>query len=134
MQCFKIRRSTSHRTTGIRLAAMLIALTLAFGPAASVAQAKCADVVEFFINDGAKVTKSRDIVINVKFVNKATHYIICEDPEFKGCSWTNVPHYGPIKYRLSEGNGIKKIYFKAKNLTVPGKVYTATIELIDESS
>ena len=113
---------------------MLIALALAFGPAASVAHAKCADVVEFVINDGAEVTKSRDIVINVKFKNKATHYIICEDPDFNGCDWKPVPFYGPIKYRLSEGSGIKKIYFKAKNLTVPGKVYTATIELIDESS
>jgi hypothetical protein len=134
MRDLEILNRKLNRSTAIRIAAMLIALALIIGPAAPVAQAKCADVVELVINDGAEVTKSRDIVINVKFQNKATHYIICEDPDFNGCDWKPVPFYGPIKYRLSEGSGIKKIYFKAKNLTVPGKVYTVTIELIEGSS
>lgn len=123
-----------NRLIAVRLAAILVALALMIGPAAPVAMAKCADVQEFVINDGAPVTHTRDIVINVKFENKATHYIVCEDPDFNGCGWQPMPYAGPIKYRLSEGNGIKKIYFKAKNLTVPGKVHIATIELIEGDS
>lgn len=88
-----------------------------------------ADVVSITINQGALITTTRDVVIDVSFAKSADQYLICEDPGFKGCDWQNVPGYGPIKYRLSEGNGLKKLYFRAKRGVTPGAVVTLTIEL-----
>lgn len=95
---------------------------------------KCADVVSININEDAKTTDSRDVLIYVIFNRKATHYIACEDPNFESCHWNAVPFYGPIKFRLSEGSGVKKIYFKAKNMNYMGAATSVTIELVDKAS
>lgn len=63
------------------------------------------------------------IIIKVIFTGMATDYRISENPNFSGAEWQEIPGFGrpaiEIKYTLSEGSGIKTIYFQAKrNATI----------------
>lgn len=87
-------------------------------------------IVSIEINDGAAKTNEREITIKLEFIGRPTEYIVCEDKEFVDCHWKRLPFNGIIKFILSEGSGIKKLYFRGKYLGKPGKIKTATIELI----
>lgn len=69
----------------------------------------------------------RRIIIMVVFTGLATDYRISENPDFAGAEWQEIPGFGrpaiEIKYTLSEGSGIKTIYFQAKrNATIAGVI------------
>jgi hypothetical protein len=77
--------------------------------------------------DGIPVTKEREIIIEVTSKGAPTHYSICENAEFDGCGWKKLPFNGRIRYLLSEGSGIKKIYFRARYLRQKSAVVTAEV-------
>ena len=79
--------------------------------------------------DGIPVTREREIELVVTFYQGIpTDYIACEDPEFKDCEWKRLPFNGRIRFLLSEGSGIKTIYFRAKYLGQPGPVISAKVK------
>lgn len=78
-------------------------------------------------DDGIIETNDPMIVLYLKLDRNPSHYIICEEPKFIKCEWQNFPYSGRVSYVLSEGVGIKKIYFRAKFLGVQGPVKTLTV-------
>jgi hypothetical protein len=100
--------------------------------------AACADATTVQVN-GQKVkagqaikVSGREVVIKVYFESEATDYRICEDPSFADCSWQRVPGGERpmlvIKYTLSEGSGIKTIYFQAQRNSTIASVVNLQIE------
>ena len=79
------------------------------------------------VENGVRVTKDREIVIEVTFKGAASHYQICENADFTGCGWQKLPFNGRIRFLLSEGSGIKKIYFRARYLRQQSTVITAEV-------
>ena len=114
----------------LAVATMAVVLVMLWIVPASEGSGNCATVTSFRINNGAKTTTSRLVTIQVKFQGSPTHYVICEDPEFVDCNWKAMPYDGKITYELSEGNGVKTIYFRAKRFNRLGEVVSAQIELI----
>ena len=78
--------------------------------------------------EGGSTTTSREIVLLPKYWSKGkpTHYKICDNPKLIACEWKPVPYYGGIKYTLSEGYGMKTIYFVAKRF---GKGVSEVMEI-----
>ena len=113
--------------------ALLLFVTVA--PPEAESANRCADVTAIMVNgqvvsEGVPVkVTSRTITIEVKFFNEATHYHVCEASNFSGCPWVSMPADGRITFVLSEGNGIKTIYFQAKNLGTKGKKISFQVEL-----
>jgi hypothetical protein len=99
----------------------------------------CADPTGININGkSAKLgqvvrVNSREVVIRVYFESEATDYRVCEDPTFEGCKWRQVPGGErpvlEIKYTLSEGSGIKTIYFQAKRQSTIASVVKLQFDL-----
>ena len=79
------------------------------------------------MESGVRTTKDREITIAVTFKGAPTHYQICENADFEGCGWKTLPFNGRIRFLLSEGSGIKKIYFRARYLRQKSAVITAEI-------
>lgn len=97
----------------------LLTIFLSAGPGTS----SCGTVTQVNVN-GQKVTakvvklSKNEVELTFYFENRATAYRICEDPGFSGCDWVQLPAPRPalkIKYKLSEGSGIKTVYFQARN-------------------
>ena len=112
------------------LTVAVVFLVMSWAVPASEGAGNCATVTAFSVNNGAKTTTSRLVTIQVKFKGSPTHYVICENAEFVDCTWAPMPYDGKITYELSEGNGLKTIYFRAKRFNRLGEVVTAQIELI----
>ncbi|MEW6266300.1 MAG: hypothetical protein AB1641_24770 [Thermodesulfobacteriota bacterium] len=75
-------------------------------------------------------TSDRTVTLEVSFVGQPNEFQVCEDRSFKGCSWKNLPFNGRIAVILSEGAGLKKIYFRARYLGRPGPVMVANVNYV----
>ena len=86
------------------------------------------------IVNGFAVTHTREILLIVTFVGNPTHYQVCEDSHLRvaDCELKRLPFDGRIRYKLSDGSGLKKIYFRARYLGTPGEVYMARINYLPQ--
>lgn len=103
-----------------------------------VSHSVCADATVGSINGKSfkqgEIVKvsSREIVIKVSFENTATHYRICENATFTGVDWKSLPSERPtleVKYTLSEGSGLKTVYFQAMRNGTEASVVKVQFEL-----
>jgi len=85
-------------------------------------------VTQFAINNGAETTESRTVSLNNTATNNPTHCMASEDSGFAAATW-EVYSTAP-QFTLSEGDGQKTVYFKAKNATGESNVVSDTIDLI----
>lgn len=104
---------------------------------------KCADVASITVNEGMTVTHERTVQLTITFVNQADFYIACEDLNVVknakwtdqgtgNCAWQRVTG-GPITFVLSEGSGIKTIYFRAVRLRNKGDIASVSICYVEGS-
>jgi zinc protease len=84
-------------------------------------------VTQFAINDGAESTESRTVTLNNATTNTPTHYMASEDAAFSGASWQ--PYSTAPQFTLSEGDGLKTVYFKTKNEAGESNVLSDSIVL-----
>jgi WD40 repeat protein len=89
------------------------------------------EITSFSINGGDSTTPVRFVTLNNQCTNNPTHYMASEDPNFNDTSWQNYISSASPNFQLSEGNGIKKVYFKVKNNAGVSLTVSDTIELIE---
>lgn len=96
---------------------------LSFMLPVSPGMGSCGTVTQVQVN-GQKVTtkvvkiSKNEVELTFYFENRATAYRICENGDFSGCGWVDLPAARGVlklKYKLSEGSGVKTIYFQARN-------------------
>lgn len=125
---FSLREMIHPGVLAFSAAVAVLTFCLVLKPVAA-SYAVCADASDVTIDGKAAASaevvsvSNRTIVIKVVFESMATDYRISEDPNFAGAEWRRVPGFErpaiEIKYTLSEGNGIKTIYFQARrNATI----------------
>jgi hypothetical protein len=90
---------------------------------------------------GVSVTKvnkvlQREITIEVVFEEPATHYRICENKKFDSpeCAWKAIAGGAErsvvkVTYTLSEGSGIKTVYFQARRGSQLGETVALQFEV-----
>jgi hypothetical protein len=88
------------------------------------------------LNNGCERTNSREVTLNHTIENGVpTMYSVSEDPELVGRAW--LPYSSLPVYRLSEGVGLKNVYFMVadhenKSEVVSAKIYfdeSVTVEM-----
>ena len=94
-------------------------ITLVVAPAAS----------SFTINNGASVTGSRTVTLNSACTGSPTHYMASESSSFSGASW--LTYSASASFTLSQGFGVKTVYFKVKNAAGESLSVSDSIELAD---
>jgi hypothetical protein len=77
--------------------------------------------------DGVYIAHEPEITLIFNFESMPEQYALCEDDKFRNCDWRKLPFDGRVVYRLSEGSGVKKIFFRAKHWGAVGQ--TLTIEV-----
>jgi hypothetical protein len=125
-----MRLSPSYRVAGRQLRSIFIILVLTLSTSLLVhplTHAACGTVTSIQVNGKSvsvnQVVKvsSGSVEILFYFEGNADSYRICESSDFKaaGCDWKLVANGGlrpavRVKFTLSEGSGIKTVYFQAK--------------------
>lgn len=127
-----LKNAFMRRATGIAAVAITILFIISIssvfaGKDDSSSRQNPANVISIEINNGAPSTSEQVVVIQVQVVGNPSHYMACEHPQFEGCEWMRMPMNGIIKFKLSEGGGLKKIYFRAKYLGRIGDTVVASI-------
>lgn len=83
-------------------------------------------VITFSINNDAKTTSDRTVILNNSCTGNPTHYMASENPAFNDAAWQT---YSTVpKFTLSSGNGERKVFFKVKNGNGESNEKTDTIE------
>jgi uncharacterized delta-60 repeat protein len=85
-------------------------------------------VTSFKINAGALKTASGTVTLNNTATNAPTHYMASEDSGFSGADW--MTYSAAPKFTLSAGSGMKKVYFKVKNIFGPSSDKNYNIEAL----
>jgi len=70
-------------------------------------------VTLFRINNGAATTTSRNVTLNNTCTKNPTYYKASENPTLMGVGWK--AYSTAPTFRLSAGNGTKRVYFRVKN-------------------
>jgi hypothetical protein len=84
--------------------------------------------IEYFsINSGSNLTTIRHISLVNSCTNPPDEYMASELPDFSGASWE--PWEPAPLFMLSEGDGIKTVYFKVRNTKGESAPHLDTIEL-----
>ena len=78
-----------------------------------ISQSDSPFITRFKINNGAEITKDLTVRLNNTATRNPTEYMASEDPEFAGVEWGQYSH--TPTFTLSEGNGIKEVFFKVRN-------------------
>jgi hypothetical protein len=71
-------------------------------------------ITSFKINSGAWSTANPVVKLNNVATNSPTHYMASEDSGFVGATWQT--YSTAPSFALGSGRGIKKVYFKVKNI------------------
>ena len=84
-------------------------------------------VTKFAINDGAESTETRTVTLNNTTENSPTGYMASENSDFIGATWQT--YSAAPQFTLTEGDGDKTVYFKAKNAVGESNVVSDTATL-----
>ncbi len=79
------------------------------------------------INDGAATTAGRGVTLDNVCTGAPTEYMASEDAGFAGAAWSS--YDSAPGFELSAGNGVKQVYFKARNAGGESNVVSDTIQL-----
>ncbi len=86
-------------------------------------------VSTFQINNGAAETTSRMVTLNNTATGSPTHYMASESVSFADATW--LTYAVAPGFTLSAGDGVKTVYFKAKNANGESNVLSDAITLKD---
>lgn len=86
------------------------------------------------IEDGQSIATKATITIKPTIGANPSHYQICENEDFSGCSWQSFPFDGMITYTLSPGAGWKNIFFRTKSIGRTGSAVNNRVYLRDGSA
>lgn len=81
------------------------------------------------INNGAEITNNLTVRLNNTATRNPDEYIASEHEDFVGAEW--LPYVHRPNFTLSEGNGLKEVFFRVKKgeLVTPAVSDTITLEL-----
>jgi hypothetical protein len=79
------------------------------------------------IDDGAATTAARDVTLGNVCTVAPTECMASEDAGFAGAAWS--PYDSAPGFELSAGNGVKQVFFKARNAGGESNVVSDTIQL-----
>ena len=84
-------------------------------------------VASFQINDGANETSSAVVTLNNTATVDPRYYMASESSGFTEASW--LPYVTAPSFALSEGDGVKTVYFKVKNANGESDAVNDTVTL-----
>ncbi len=88
-------------------------------------------VTYFAINNGNPTTTSQSVILNNSSTNNPNYYMASENANFNGASWHV---YSPSpSFILSNGYGIKTVYFKVKNSAGNSNIVNDNIEYVNNT-
>ncbi|HGJ64348.1 TPA: T9SS type A sorting domain-containing protein [bacterium] len=80
-------------------------------------------ITSFNLDNGANVTRDRDVTLNFTTTNNPTHYMASLASDFSDAVWTPIPT-SPPNFTLSSSYSYKKVFLKVKNsMTESASVY-----------
>ena len=79
----------------------------------------------FSLDAGKATTADRSVTLNNACSNAPTYYMVSESPTFEGAAW--LAYAAAPAFTLSDGAGIKAVYFKVKNPAGESPVVSDTI-------
>lgn len=82
--------------------------------------------LDFWINDGAGVTTSREVTLSFNVAN-ATHMALSNDPAFAGVDWQD--YVEEMAWTLESGDGVKTVYAYFMSSTSVSPMVADTIRL-----
>ena len=72
----------------------------------------------FRLDDGASLTRKRDLQLRHRLSGSANQYRVSERADFAGAEWQ--PYVAAPHYTLSEGRGEKRVYFQVRRYVSVG--------------
>jgi pseudomonalisin len=85
-------------------------------------------VTSYKINGGAATTINQTVTLNNTTTISPTQFMASEAPNFNGASW--LPYSTAPRFTLSQGSGVKTVYFKVSNSAGQSSAVSDTIQLI----
>ena len=87
-------------------------------------------VSSFSLNDEEDITFTRIVTLYPVVTANPSHYMVSESSDFSDASW--IVYSPPEQFVLSSGDGVKTIYFKARNAYGESEVVSDTISVVTD--